>query len=518
MRQNHRAVAVTATLHSHWVQFSYFLLALMTAAVVVSLVLFMASPSQAAGPRYQHLSLEEKYASANEVRKLKKEKDNVVSGRTPLSSGSAVLDEYYDKYLFRAMSRLSNLGRVSGWRREILKDLTSTKSPAVHKYIVDKVLGGIAIRMVLPKNKFNPAVRYNLVLLFGQLNQQEGSNSELPIPQLSFRKDLSVIGGLIKLYENPDQVDAVRVAAMLGLRRHVEIRTQLTGSAKLGPQDAEAVTKLALDLATAQQPPAGRNPSGHDWMRRRAVEILGTLGSAEKDDEIEKALTEILSGVENTIALRCMASNALGQIKLEKSDEKANLLSRAIVQVGASACDSEVARLDEMFDAPSGGMMGEMGGYSMAQSMPGRGMMDDDSYFDGEEEGRQPRRRVVEITDLRTVETRRRLIHQLRCVKRGLTGKYKEQGVVQLASGEMQEIIEGMAKQLDNVLDKLFEPETVLEALTEDLREEAVRLTSVANGAMPDVIASSATPADAEDFTDGVDADALEGDDDFIEF
>lgn len=479
-----------------------------------------ALPVIAATSKYRQLKLDPKFADKKTVSNLQRAKNDVISDKVSLNEGKAILDEFYTDYVLRAMTRTANLGKVAEMRLGILKDLAQTRSPDAHLYIVDKFFNKNTRALIQPKNNFHPAVRYNLTLLLGQLNQQEaqlrGSSKEPPIPHLK------VLSYLIATYHDKDQIDAVRVAALLGIKRHIELRSQMTGPAALADEDSNKVTALALELAKTQQSPERRNASGHDWMRRRAIEILGHLGSPGQIQEIETTLTEIITNVENSIALRSVTTQTIGRINLEKSDEKAGELAVHAVSVAVAACESEIVRLDEMFDAGFEGGGFEGGGFGVASGMAPRafggkigpessGEMGDLGEFG---RGNDRRRRKVEILDERTLPTRRKLIHQLQRVKLGLVGKSGDEGILRLASTGVQIPIQSMTGKIDAIVETLGEPETMLEELTDQLREKTLQLSSIVSGGLAAASEKSDNPEDLLDnIEEGSDLDELETDD-----
>ena len=88
-------------------------------------------------------------------------------------------------------------------------------------------------------------------------------------------------------FQDENQIDAVRIAALLGIVRH----------AKLGIADEEARKQVAaamLKMATTQDP-GDRTPEGHAWMRCRAIALLGDLKSPGEQGAVAQALVAILS-------------------------------------------------------------------------------------------------------------------------------------------------------------------------------------------------------------------------------
>jgi hypothetical protein len=111
--------------------------------------------------------------------------------------------------------------------------------------------------------------------------------------------------------EDSTEQDPVEVAALIGLQRH----------AQLGIADKQVekqvVTEL-LKLVQQEEPVSDRSVDAHNWMRRRAIEILATLysaqGSPHNPNEFADALQAIVVNRDNSMMFRAEAASALGRI------------------------------------------------------------------------------------------------------------------------------------------------------------------------------------------------------------
>ena len=197
-----------------------------------------------------------------------------------------------------------------------------------------------------------------------------------------------------------------------------------------------------LKLVNEKQAPEGRSQAGHDWMRRRAVEILGYLGSPGQNNSVLASLDGLLTDNKAPVSLRCSAAEAMGRLRLPaNANIKVTDAAKKLATVAAFACQKEIQRVEDQetreakdklqaaggagyggkqlpgFQRGSmGGMptmspdMGGMPGYSMPGGMPGYGMP-----------AGTPAAKFNPL-GYRILLTRRRIAHEMLLVKRGLLG------------------------------------------------------------------------------------------------
>ena len=133
--------------------------------------------------------------------------------------------------------------------------------PEVHTYLADLALAQF---QVVVDDNFHPVVRYNAMLLISSLNDQDpvrvGPSRATPEPML---RALPVI---LDEFQKPENSDAIRAAALVGLVRHLDWDNFKTGQPIPPPLKANAV-KVLLELR---------------WPRRRPPRAMpvGTNGSA----------------------------------------------------------------------------------------------------------------------------------------------------------------------------------------------------------------------------------------------
>ncbi len=148
------------------------------------------------------------------------------------------------------------------------------------------------------------------MMIIGALNEKEGvtkgTNRSLPKPMVKALKTM------LDELKSPDQIDAVRVAALIGILRHAKLsRAGVT----MHPAAQNLVTRQAVELLKSPCP-SNRTKSAHEWMQRREMEILGALGSAGTNSEIVKSLDATIRDENASIAKRCSAIDAMSNLKI----------------------------------------------------------------------------------------------------------------------------------------------------------------------------------------------------------
>ena len=362
------------------------------------------------------------------IKDLQRIKNRIISGGSPFNK--ADLDRYYQGYLLRVFTHTNQLGTLAQKRQEILGDMARARGEASNH--LRGVLKGYLAKYVtnfrgmnLPQ-PIHPAVRFNAMLVLGDLNRAEkniGAGRKHPTP------DGDMVKFMLDELAHEDQIDAVRVAALIGLLRHAKL------------QHADGNPKMRMPKPTADQmiaivnqatPPEGRSASGHNWMRRRAIEVLGALRAIGALDTYNQAIASVMNNPKENIVLRCTAAQSWALLNTTGGAQPD--YKRTSLQLGALAAQcvrADLAWIDDLKlqrelkklieeggtmmgggggGMMGGGMMGEMGapdemGDDMGQLMAGMG---------GGSIGSVPKDPELDMA-------RRRLKYKLVSVQRGLS-------------------------------------------------------------------------------------------------
>lgn len=324
----------------------------------------------------------------------------------------AVFDDYYNKYSFPRWTVAQNYSSIPDYRKEIRVELMGGKSGAVYDRLI-KLTVDFMTKAVADKD-LHPAVRYNAMLCLADLNAQEPP----PGPQRKIVPIPEVTTLMLQALKAPDQIDAVRVAALQGLVRHAH-----SGGLENQVRDGQVIPAL-LEIANAKTPPAGRTPEGHAWMRALAVDALAGFHTPGANDEVVKALLEIIKDTTAPMhPTRLAAARALGYIDLQGAKTvKPKDVVLPLAQLAFEACTTELKReikVPGQAALPAGGMYGPGGPGPGSGMRPPRGSSSGPGMYGpggmvGEEEEK--------VSDERSILFRRRLKTCLAAVQTAIAG------------------------------------------------------------------------------------------------
>jgi len=211
-----------------------------------------------------------------------------------------ILADYYRRYVLPGWSHLANLTRLPDFRKDLRNDLmTGRIGGPPHDGLANIVMNYLS--KMAAANNIHPAARVNAMLMVGELNDKEPAGISAPPVAMS-----AALPVLIAAVNNPAQIDAVRIAALIGIIRHVKFGA-------LTPADRAAITAAMLKLAGTKTIPPGRSDAGHAWMRSLAAKALGLLG--DPAGGVAKGLAAVAADSKAPLSARCEAANALGQLR-----------------------------------------------------------------------------------------------------------------------------------------------------------------------------------------------------------
>jgi hypothetical protein len=218
------------------------------------------------------------------------------------------------------------------------------------------------------------------MLIVGNLNQTEArmlGGLRYPAVRLPQAFDF-----MVDELKKPDQLDVVRVAAMLGIERHLRLVRQRPQDQPIPDGRRAEVAALMQSLLDEKAVPASRNVEGHTWLRRNAGDVVAALGAVGDNRAIFDSLVRIVGDAEEPLSLRCAAARALGDlVYTDVTGIDAVATVRQLAALAAYACRTEDTRAKEEEKAVeerrgasrgSGGLPG-MGGYMGMGEMAGLG-------------------------------------------------------------------------------------------------------------------------------------------------
>lgn len=271
-----------------------------------------------------------------------------------LGDRRTIFENYYSLYLFPILTQTTDeaLKALPDERQRLFRDLERCKSLDAHAVLV-----GLTLQEMnkIVNDNFHPAVRYSAMLTISGLNDVEPQRTLAPyMTPEPMTRALPVI---FANYQKAKDNDPVKVAALLGLVRHLEwdsYRTQNLPASQMTPGQRKAVVDELLKLAQMKTPPANVDPQGHVWLRRRAVEGLGNACAARQDPgkpdaaiaQVPAALDALLRDETEPLPLRLTVAATLGRMSFPAAaniDPKATAVELGYLAL--VACDTELNRV-----------------------------------------------------------------------------------------------------------------------------------------------------------------------------
>jgi len=325
-----------------------------------------------------------------------------------------LLSGWYQKYHFALMTQADNMGDIDLRRLEFIKELTTfCTDNDIHSYVVDQIVFP-QMKLFLQEN-FHPAVKYNAMLIIGQLNSQvvvtnEGRSVPAPLP--------AALTLMVDAIKAGTETDAILLASWIGVLRHVRLDRI---NQQIATNDIVAIAGEAMKLLNQATPPANRSAGGQVWLQRRAIDVLAMIG--QDDQKILPKILSIMQDEKIAMSLRLTAARALKYFNYSPStqvpvESTSNALGALIVRI----CRNEIDRVDQekalvALQNASGvsvgeGDMGDMG--DMGGALGGMGDMGGALGGMGDMGGSDEGESKLEKIDKRQVDyTRRILVYQL---------------------------------------------------------------------------------------------------------
>ena len=252
------------------------------------------------------------------------------------------------------LTREENLLELPKLRKQLRHDL-SIAGRADRQTAHDRVNSLLLAHLpgIVNDRAFHGGTRYNALLMLGDLNAvEERLTSATPATPMK-----EVLPLLVDWLELP-AVDAatpdmVPLGAMLGILRHAQLGI---------PDDAlrHRALQAAARIAAQQQPPESRSDEGHDWLRRRAIHLIGWLarpGATPADDEACALVWRMIDDSSGSLKLQVEAALAYSRLAprmpVDQLDAAESL--ERIVQLAGRIVRSEMAQgrsSDQVFARP----------------------------------------------------------------------------------------------------------------------------------------------------------------------
>lgn len=390
-----------------------------------------------------------------------------------------LFDRWFREYIFPRMTQIepedvdgpSPLNELPLRREELHQYFWKARSQQEHDY-----LNGITLWYMsgMCRGNFHPVVRHNAMLVIGDLNAveaiQSGIKKAAPVP-LPAAMDV-MLGEL----EKNEQLDAVRVAAMVGIQRHAQMDQYADLARKIKPETKMKLIGVLTRIINTETP-LGRSEKGHQWMRRRAVEIVGELHADGKT--VGPMLAEILANSSEPISLRCAAAKALGRINLPPAFATApSAHAIKLGELAVNACRDEIKRLQEIKAVEEEKQqLRDEAEDALRGPARRRAPIDVGRLLDGVPGDSVDEMEELEPSDPRVDLSRRRLLARLHSVHIGLVGDKDENrarqrgkgGILLMAKAPKDVEVKGIADKVNDLIAICKKPEVELIALMADV-------------------------------------------------
>jgi hypothetical protein len=281
-----------------------------TALLAASTAFGQARAKPAAKPAAK--PIDPKVVAAAQVREVSTEHNKLATKIRPLKNTGTIaatsrddVEQFYGMYA--TMMTLPGMStELPSLRQEIRRE-TVNWGAATDKTglaTVNQVLLA-AMQKVAMDPKQTPLARFNCMMVIADLNDVETDRVGRGTPKAM----AAAVPILLTAVTDEKVGDAVKVAALVGLLRHAE----------LGIADKQIEKQVATELqklAAEETVPEARSVDGHQWLRRRAIEIVTTIyakqGTAPK--EFSAALESIVANEELPLVFRAEAAESLGRV------------------------------------------------------------------------------------------------------------------------------------------------------------------------------------------------------------
>lgn len=254
--------------------------------------------------------------------------------------------QFFDKYYFPQMTQSSPqaLGELGELRADLFKQFIWQAPPAIQKELTEKAFkfarGALGAR-------FHPAVKYNAVLVLGDLDAQYAIESSAnrrppkPLPQanalLCRIVELSVKG-------QGNVAHSLQSAAMIGLKRHVKY------FASLPTKEKQATAKALMAAVKQTKFPVEVDQEVRDWLRLQAAEAISLLGTPGRNGVFVNAVLEVAKDDKTSLENRCLGVSYLKNCGIKQQTPFDAKLAIETLKLLAAAVAKEERKVAKKFE------------------------------------------------------------------------------------------------------------------------------------------------------------------------
>ena len=418
------------------------------------------------------------------------------------NSDPVMVRAYFQRFVPAKMTGPDALKELTPLMKDVnaLLARSQRSNPFLGKAVADLLLPPMK---ALATGNYHPTARINAALILGRMDSAP-ANATGRVPPTPY---LAALPTLVDVYKNENNLDGLRVAALLGLQRQVGLGFNQIPAA--GRDQLRSMMTELLDSET----PVNRTDKVHAYLQRYAVDILQQLGTSEDEGkELGVKLIGISIAPENEELIALHSAAKIGSLggSLKGQVDKPEEVLEGWARLAHDAFQSEVQRLNALertpptpnqpvkpidvlrpkvdksnkssganlggpeFDEGDDGGMGEMGGMGME---PGEGYGESlDEGMDDDEMGGMGGMFGGQTTSYKdqpaeVIGSRRYLNKVLQQLNLGATGS-RTKGVPKTGGGLMLSVDEAKSDTVKDWVVKLDEVITALNSETLDDREK----------------------------------------------
>ncbi len=224
----------------------------------------------------------------------------------------------------------------------VLLARSQRSKPFLGKTVADLLLPPMK---ALATGNYNPTARINAALILGRMDSAPADAANRVPP----RPYLAALPTLVDVYKNENNVDGLRVAALLGLQRQVGL-----GFNQIPAAGRDQLRSMMTDLLDSKTP-ANRTDKVHAYLQRYAVDILQQLGTNEDDGkQLGVKLIGISTAPENEELIALYSAAKIGSLggSLKGQVDKPEDVLEGWARLAHDAFQSEVQRLNSLERTP----------------------------------------------------------------------------------------------------------------------------------------------------------------------
>ena len=303
-------------------------LSALLAGVLAAAGLYALAPAQAADGEFEgehtYKQADGKEVAIKAPTSKDRAKINAIerAGKAATAEEEKLISDHF-RYRIAELTWKENIPALPGKRKDVKKDLgTLGRAPASDLHVRFNKMLLDEMQKVAADKRYPRAVRVNAVLMIGELDQREpsGLNAGVPLPDAE-----PILSGILK---DESMHDVLRIEALVGLMRHAKAGMQASANDEL--------LKQAIVFLEAKEPPKGKDPVGHFWLRMLACDTIKIL--AEKGPEANQP--NVVAAVEAYVVekgaelwVRCRAAETFGHIEAKSLQATANVDAKILASL-----------------------------------------------------------------------------------------------------------------------------------------------------------------------------------------